>query len=318
MQIAAGGEAPSGARAMARPLYGGQAVLEGVMMRGHRHVAVAVRHPQGHIVTCAEALPARLRSGPIRKIPFARGALTMWDALTLGTRALAFSAQVAAKEDTPAGLPAASTVRRNVVGSLVAGIALFFVAPTIFVGPLYVQGVHAIAASIAEGLVRLALLIGYLWIIGKSPNIVRVFAYHGAEHKVVHAQEQGMDLEPDSVQKFTTAHPRCGTMLLLVVVVLSIMVFAVVGQPELWLRVLTRALLAPVLIGLAYEWLRFSATHVRQGLVQALVWPGLLLQSLTTREPDNDQVAVAIAALKAVMAADERVADVSLPAAQSA
>ncbi len=292
------------------------------MMRGQRHAAVAVRHPNGHIVTCTEPIPNRLRNGLFRKTPFLRGVITMWDALTLGTRALSFSAQVqAAAEDArnePSALPDAEAVRGSMFGSLTVAIVLFFVAPTVIVGPLYAQGGHPVVASVAEGFVRLALLIGYLWLIGNAQNIARVFAYHGAEHKVVHAQEQGLELAPETVQPFGTAHPRCGTMLLLVVVVLSIIVYAVVGQQTLWLRVAERVLLAPVLIGLSYEWLRLSASHVRHAFVRGLVWPGLLLQSLTTREPDNDQVGVAIAALQAVIAADERAGDVNLAAAQSA
>ena len=304
---------------MARPLYGGQAVLEGVMMRGHRHVAVAVRHPKGHIVTCAETLPQRFYGGFMRKIPLLRGMVMLWDALTLGNRALSFSAQVAEDEEIgegePDNLPPGSSVRPNMLMSLTIGIGLFFVAPTLIAGPLYGQGSSAVVANLVEGLVRLLLLIGYLWLIGRAPKIARVFAYHGAEHKAVHAQERGMDLEPGTVQACSTAHPRCGTTLLLVVVALSVVVFALLGQPPLWIRVLSRVLLVPLLIGLSYEWLRFSATHLRQVMVSALVRPGLLLQSLTTREPDDGQVAVAIAALQAVMTADEQAQGNSVPAA---
>ncbi len=295
---------------MTRPLYGGQAVLEGVMMRGHRHMAVAVRHPKGHIVTCAEALPHRLSGSGIGKIPFVRGMVLLWDALTLGTRTLAFSAQVAtAGEDdsaAPKDLPTGSAVRGTLLGTLTFIIGLFFVMPMLIVGIFYGQIGNAALASLAEGLLRLLLLVGYLWLIGISPNVGRVFAYHGAEHKAVHAQERGLDLEPETVQTCSTAHPRCGTALLLVVIVLSIVLFALLGHLPLWLRILSRILLVPVLIGLAYEWLRFSARHFRQVFVRALVWPGLWLQSLTTREPDDGQVAVAIAALRAVISADDR------------
>lgn len=295
---------------MTRPLYGGQAVLEGVMMRGQRHVAVAVRHPKGHIVTCAEALPRRLYAGGIGKIPFLRGMVLLWDALTLGTRALAFSAQVAvaeeSEEEEPDALPPAPSVRGPMLTSLTVGIGLFFVTPMLIAGLLHEMSGNAVVTNLIEGLIRLLLLMGYLGLIGMSPKIGRVFAYHGAEHKAVHAEERGLALEPSSVQGCSTAHPRCGTTLLLVVVALSVVVFALLGHPPLWLRILSRVLLAPVLIGLSYEWLRLSARHVRQSVVRALVWPGLLLQSLTTREPDDDQVAVAIAALQAVMTADEK------------
>ena len=149
-------------------------------------------------------------------------------------------------------------------------------------------------------------MLAYLWLIGIAPHVGRVFAYHGAEHKAVHAKEQGIALTPKSVQSCSTAHPRCGTALLLVVVVLSVVVFALLGHPPLWARILSRVLLIPVIIGLAYEWLRFSARHYRLWFVRALAWPGLLMQSLTTREPSDDQTVVAIAALQAVIAADKR------------
>lgn len=283
------------------------------MMRGHRHVAVAVRHPKGHILTRSEALPRRLTGGRISKIPLVRGMVLLWDALTLGTRALTFSAQVAtADEDGSAApdiLPTGSAVRGTLLGTLTFMIGLFFVMPMLIVGIFYAQIGNAALASLAEGVLRLLLLVGYLGLIGISPNVGRVFAYHGAEHKAVHAQEQGLDLEPEPVQTCSTAHPRCGTALLLVVIALSIVLFAVLGHLPLWLRILSRILLVPVLIGFAYEWLRLSARHFQRAFVRALVWPGLLLQSLTTREPDDGQVAVAIAALRAVMAADVEARD---------
>jgi uncharacterized protein YqhQ len=294
---------------MTRPLYGGQAVLEGVMMRGQRHAAVAVRHPKGHIVTRAEALPHRLHGGLIGKLPFVRGMVLLWDAMTLGTRALAFSAQVAAADEEdavePEDLPSAPSVRGTMLSTLAFAIGLFFVTPMLITGVFYDQIGAAALASLVEGLLRLLLMVGYLWLIGSSPRFGRVFAYHGAEHKTVHAQERGLELETAPVQSCSTAHPRCGTALLLVVIALSIVVFALLGHPPLWLRILSRILLVPVLIGLAYEWLRFSAKHFQLFFIRALVWPGLLLQSLTTREPDDEQVAVAIAALRAVMAADD-------------
>ena len=279
------------------------------MMRGQRHVAVAVRHPKGHIVTRAEALPHRLYGGRISKIPFVRGMVLLWDALTLGTRALAFSAQVAAADEEdavePEDLPSGSSVRGTMLSTFSFLIGLFFVTPMLIAGLFSAQIGNAALASLVEGLLRLSMLMGYLGLIGISPRIGRVFAYHGAEHKAVHAQERGLELEPKPVQSCPTAHPRCGTALLLVVIALSIVVFALLGHPPLWLRILSRILLVPVLIGLAYEWLRFSAKHFQLFFIRALVWPGLLLQSLTTREPDDDQVAVAIAALRAVMAADD-------------
>ena len=294
---------------MAQPLYGGQAVLEGVMMRGHRHVAVAVRHPQGHIVTCAEPLPQSLRGVGASTIPFVRGMAMLWEALALGTRALAYSTRVglAGQPGTnePQELPSRSSVRGTMLTSLVGGIGLFFIAPMLLAGLLHELTGNAFITVALEGGFRLLILLGYLGLIGITPKIGRIFAYHGAEHKTVHAQEKGMSLAPTLVQECSTAHPRCGTALLLVVVALSVVVFALLGHPPLWVRILSRVLLVPVIIGLSYEWLRFSARRLQRPLVRALVWPGLLLQSFTTREPDDDQVAVAIAALQAVMAADD-------------
>jgi uncharacterized protein YqhQ len=303
---------------MARPLYGGQAVLEGVMMRGRRFMAVAARHPQGHIVTRTEPLPTRLYQGRISKTPFLRGIVMLWDALVLGTRAFSFSARVKLADESdaaePLELPAASAVRMTMLTSLSMGVLLFFVAPMLAAGTLHSQLESATVTNLIEGLVRLAFLMGYLWFIGNAPDIARVFAYHGAEHKVVHAHEQGLDLEPKAVQRCSTAHPRCGTTLLLVVVVLSVLLFALLGHPPLWLRILSRVILIPVLIGVSYEWLRFSATHFQGALVRLLVKPGLLLQSLTTREPDDEQVAVAIAALEAVIAADGAAEEIKVAA----
>ncbi len=295
---------------MAGPLYGGQAVLEGVMMRGQRHVAVAVRHPKGHVVTRAEALPRRLREGAASRLPFVRGIAMLWDAMALGYRALAFSSQVAVSEikgeEAPDELPAASSVRGTMVFSVVVASGLFFVAPMLIAGVWHDALGSAALTNLVEGVLRLMLMLGYLLLIGITPRVGRIFAYHGAEHKAVHAQEQGIALAPASLRACSTAHPRCGTALLLVVVVVSVIVFGLLGHPPLWARVVSRVLLIPVIVGLSYEWLRFSARHYRQWLVRALVWPGLWLQSLTTREPDDDQAAVAIAALQAVMAADER------------
>jgi len=282
---------------MAQPLYGGQAVLEGVMMRGRRHMAVAVRHPNGKIITRTEALPRTLYASRIARIPFVRGVVMLWDALVLGTRALSFSAHVAMAEPTDEGeateLPSSAAVRVTMLVSLALGIGLFFVLPVLVAGRFHQVTENAVITNLLEGLVRLALLIGYLWLIGRLPEIARVFAYHGAEHKVVHAQERGVRLEP-----------RCGTTLLLVVVSLSIVLFTFLGHPPLPLRIASRLVLIPLLVALSYEWLRFSAAHFHHGLVRALVWPGLLLQSLTTREPDTEQVEVAIAAMNEVIAAD--------------
>ena len=283
--------------------YGGQAVLEGVMMRGSRALAVAVRNPEGEIVTRVEPVNQALYSGPISRIPFLRGLTLIWDALGLGMRCLMFSADVALgeeDEDSFSGPVAWGTM----AVSFTFAIGLFFVLPSLVVGLIDDRIASSLLSNLLEGAIRLLLFVGYVWLIGHLPDIERVFAYHGAEHKTVNAYEAGAELTPESVRRFTTMHPRCGTAFVLSVAVISILLFSLLGRPALWLRVLSRVVLIPVVAGVAYEYTRFSARHIDKAWMRVIATPNLAMQRLTTREPEPDMLEVAITAFNCMMAAE--------------
>lgn len=290
--------------------YGGQAVLEGVMMRGSRAVAVAVRNPQGEIVTHIEPVNQMLYSGPISRIPFLRGLTTLWDALVLGMRGLMFSADVALEEEEQEISFSGPIAWGTMALSFTFGIGLFFVLPSLVVGLVDRWISSSLFSNLVEGLIRLLLFVGYVWVIGLMPDIKRVFAYHGAEHKTINAYEAGAELTPPSVQRFTTMHPRCGTAFLLSVMVISVLLFSLFGRPALWLRVLSRILLIPVVAGISYEYLRFSARHIDKPWMRALVTPNLALQKLTTREPELDMLEVAISSFNHMMSAEKAKAEI--------
>ncbi len=284
--------------------YGGQAVLEGVMMRGSRAMAVAVRNPQGEIVTHVEPINQVLYNGPISRIPFVRGLTMLWDALGLGVRSLMFSANVAMGEEGDevfSGPVAWGTL----LVSLAFGVGLFFMLPAAVAALVDRWIASSLLSNLFEGLVRLLLLVGYIWLIGLMPDIRRVFRYHGAEHKTINAYESGADLTPQSVSRFTTLHPRCGTAFLLSVVVISVLLFSLLGRPALWLRLASRILLIPVIAGIAYEYIRFSARHLDKAWMRVIAAPNLALQRLTTREPDAQMLQVAITAFNCMMEAEK-------------
>lgn len=277
--------------------YGGQAVLEGVMMRGGKAVAIAMRAPDQQIVIHTEKLGGIYRSR-IVKIPFLRGLVVLWDALGLGMRALTISANTQTGEDEQLEGP----VLYLTLGiSLALGIGLFFLLPAA-AGQMAERylGLNAWWGNLGEGLVRLGLLVGYIWVVGRVPDIRRVFAYHGAEHKTINAYEAGVELTPENVSGFSLEHPRCGTAFLLTLVLISVVVFSLLGPLPLFWRLASRILLLPLLAGLAYEYIRWTANHLDSSLVQALIKPGLALQGLTTREPDLPMLEVAIAAFNAM------------------
>lgn len=295
---------------MSEFFYGGQAVLEGVMMRGRKHAAVAVRNPKGEIVVHEEPLTAAVYTKPWAKWPFVRGISMLWDALVLGTRALLWSADVAMSEEEDVKFtgPAAWT---TVAVSLTISIAIFILLPAAIAKWVEHQfGLPAWTGAFFEGLLRLVLFVLYLALIGRMPDIRRVFQYHGAEHKTINAYEAGVPLTPDRVAQFSVQHPRCGTSFLLIVLVLSMILFAplnfnfVEGPLSLVLRLLSRLLLIPVVAGISYEFLRYSARHLNNPFIKVLIAPGLGLQRLTTREPDLSMLECAIAALTPVLAAD--------------
>jgi uncharacterized protein YqhQ len=282
--------------------YGGQAVIEGVMIRGVKHMAVAVRRPCGDIVVHSEALPESIYNSPLFKLPFVRGLTVLWDSLVLGIRSLMYSADVALEEEeVEFGGP---VIWGTLAFSVVLGIGLFVVLPMLLVGLLDRQITNPLLSNLTEGMVRMAFFLSYLLLIGRLPDIRRVFAYHGAEHKTVNAYEAGVPLTPQNVQSYTTAQTRCGTGLWLVVLILFVLLSSVLGRPPLLLRLLSRLLLVPVLVALAYEFIKFSTRHYGNRLVRLAITPGLRLQRLTTREPDDDMLEVSIAALQRVLTED--------------
>jgi len=283
--------------------YGGQAVLEGVMMRGSRALAVAVRNPEGEIVTRVEPVNQALYSGPISRIPFLRGLTLIWDALGLGMRCLMFSADVALGEEDEESF-SGPVAWGTMAVSFTFAIGLFFVLPSLVVGLIDDRIASSLLSNLLEGAIRLLLFVGYVWLIGHLPDIERVFAYHGAEHKTVNAYEAGAELTPESVKRFTTVHPRCGTAFVLSVAVISILLFSLLGRPALWLRVLSRVVLIPVVAGVAYEYTRFSARHIDKAWMRVIATPNLAMQRLTTREPEPDMLEVAITAFNCMMAAE--------------
>jgi uncharacterized protein YqhQ len=280
--------------------YGGQAVMEGVMMRGSKSMAVAVRQPDGEIVIHTEPLNADIYAGAISKIPVLRALTSLWDVLVLGIRTLMYSAEVALgpEEEIEFNGPIAWG---TVAVSFVIGIGFFFVGPLLLVGFVDRCIESSFVSNIVEGVLRLAIFIAYIWLIGRIPDIRRVFAYHGAEHKTINAYESGADLTPEEVARHSTAHYRCGTAFLLSVMVISILIFSLLGRPPMALRILSRIVLIPVVAGVAYEYIRFTNRHRDNPIVRTVAAPNLALQSLTTRDPDPSMLEVSIAALKCVL-----------------
>ena len=285
------------------------------MMRGRTFMAVAVRAPDTTIKVQSRPLPRHLYGGIIQKIPLVRGMTMLWDALGLGMQALMYSADIqmtgeveadavgdGSAVDEPASLskPLAWT---TVVIALIFGVGIFFVTPLAVVGVAehVLGGASTFWSNLAEGLIRLGLLVGYVALIGTMPNVKRIYAYHGAEHMTIHAWEHNDPLDPAHVGRYPPAHPRCGTAFLLEVVAISIVLFALLGTPDWWLRVLSRVLLIPVIAGIAYELLRLGGRFPDSAFMKVIVAPGLLLQALTTRYPDESQMEVAIASMNELL-----------------
>jgi len=279
------------------PTYGGQAVFEGVMMRGAQSVAIAMRAPDNQIVLHKERLAAIYRS-KILKVPVVRGVIGLWDALGLGMRALTISANLQTGEEEKLEGPA---LYFALGFSFALAIGLFFLAPAA-VGQLSERflGFNSWWGNLVEGLVRLGLLVGYIWAVGRVPEIQRVFAYHGAEHKTINAFEAGAELKPEIVKDFSLEHPRCGTSFLLTLVLLSVVLFGLLGPLPLGLKMLSRVLLLPVLAGISYEYIRWTAHHLESPLVRWIIKPNMALQRLTTREPSLEMLEVSIAAFDAM------------------
>ena len=286
----------------ARPTYGGQAVIEGVMIRGQKNVSVAVRRPDGTVSTMCKPLGA-LFSGRARQAPLIRGVIALAETLTLGMQALAYSANVAAEaEGHEIGKVA---IAGMLVVSLTFAIGLFFLVPVFASSPFEGLLGSDVASNVVEGVIRLGLFLGYILLIGQMRDIRRVFMYHGAEHMTVHVQEHAEPLTVENARKYSTAHPRCGTAFLLVVMVLAVIGFVAVPRDPFWWLIVSRIIFIPVIAAMAYEVIRWSGRNAGNPLVQLVAGPSLALQALTTRQPDDGQIEIAIKAMELAVDADE-------------
>jgi len=281
------------------PNYGGQAVIEGVMMRGARSVAIAMRDPEDNIVLHTEKLGGIYKT-KIAKIPFLRGLILLWDSMGLGMRALTISANTQGEEEEHLE---GWALYLTLGISLAFSIGLFFVLPA--TGSHLLESWLGIEnnwlANLIEGAIRLSILIGYIWGVGKISDIKRVFMYHGAEHKTINAFEAGAELTPENVAKYSLEHPRCGTGFLLTVMLISILFFSLLGpMPNIWIRLALRISMVPVLASLSYEYIRWTANNLKSPIVRFMIRPNMAMQRLTTIEPDLGMLEVAIASFNAM------------------
>jgi uncharacterized protein YqhQ len=287
---------------------GGQAVLEGVMMRTPSNWSLAVRKPNGSIAEVNFPISSPMARHKVFRLPIVRGVVALGESLAIGFRALAISANYAAQEEGEDGEVSTELSRGALIFAFAIAIgfavALFKVTPALITSWLPVDDTGSFV--VIEGLIRVTLFIAYLSIISLLPDLRRVFQYHGAEHKAINALEAGEELTPQNVQRFSLIHPRCGTAFLLYVMVIAIFVFAFVGQPDWYWLIASRILLLPVIAGIAYELIRFAGRHSDNPILMTLLAPGLWLQRLTTREPSLDQLEVSIRALKEVLRREGR------------
>lgn len=281
-----------------KPNVGGQAVIEGVMMRGKTHVAVAVRQPDGEISVDVRPVNSISDRYPILKKPFLRGVVSLVESLVMGMKALAYSAQVSGDEDEKLD---SKEMAMTIAVSAGLAILLFIVIPTWSMRFLTGITQDHMVLNLAEGVLRMAIFLAYIAGISAMDDIQRVFQYHGAEHKTIYTYEAGLPLKVENVRPFSTLHPRCGTNFLMIVMLISMFIFTFLGWPSLWERILSRILLMPVIAGVSYELIRYAGAHTDNPLVRIAITPGLLLQKLTTRQPDDSQIEVAIASLKEVV-----------------
>ena len=278
-------------------------------MRGSKSMAVAVRQPDGKMVLHTETLNPHIYTGPVSRWPFLRAMPMLWDTLVLGMRTLIFSADVAMAEEEEIEFKG-PLAWGTMALSLIIAIAIFFVTPLLLVGLIDRYIVSSILSNLLEGTIRLGLVVGYIWAIGFMPDIRRVFAYHGAEHKTINAYEADAPLKPETVKAYSCLHPRCGTGFMLVIVVISILIFSLLGRPPMLWRILSRILFIPIVAGVGYEVIKFSAAHQQNRLVRWFMSPSLALQRLTTREPTLEMLEVAIAALQRVLAEEGIAAEI--------
>lgn len=285
---------------------GGQAVIEGVMMRAPSAWSVAVRQPDGGIVARRNDLARLSERNRWGRVPFIRGIFVLGESLTLGFKALSWSAQVATEEEE-------QPISKAQIGWTMLLAFVFFAGVFILLPALaadFVSDDSDLLFSVVEGVIRLGLFVGYIWLIGRSKDIARVFEYHGAEHMSIHAYEAGEPLSVDSVRRYPPEHPRCGTSFLLIVILGSIILFTFVGQPGIFFLIVSRLVGIPVIAGFAYELLRWSGTRPDGWLARVLARPGIWLQKLTTSVPDDSQIEVAISSLLVALD-DDRYADVT-------
>ena len=281
---------------------GGQAVIEGVMMRGPGKIAVAVRQPNGQIVVELKPAGSIADKSPILRKPMLRGVVSLFESLAYGMKALSFSAQVSGDDEESLD---SKDMALTMVVSVALAIGLFIVLPTWTMKFLHSSTSNSVILNLAEGCLRMAIFLAYLGGISTMPDIQRVFQYHGAEHKTIYTYENDLPLEVANVRGFSTLHPRCGTNFLMIVMIISIFIFAFLGWPGIIARIVSRVLLMPVIAGVSYEIIRYAGKHIEEPWVRRAIWPGLCLQRLTTREPDDSQIEVAIASLKAVLPPEE-------------
>src|SRR5437763_618607 len=289
---------------------GGQAVLEGVMMRGPGNWAVAVRTPSGDIAQVSRAIDSQMARHRALRLPVVRGIMALGESLAIGFRALAISANYAAQEEGEAGKEEVETELSRGALIFAFAVAIGFAVMLFKVTPGLITELLPIRSTgwfvIVEGLIRVSIFIAYLSLISLLPDLRRVFQYHAAEHKAINAYEAGEPLEPEVVQRYSLIHPRCGTAFLLWVMVIAVFVFAFFGRPPWYWLVATRILLLPVIAGIAYELIRFAGKHQDNRILMSLLAPGMWLQRLTTREPSLDQIEVSIRALKEVLSLESK------------
>ena len=282
--------------------YGGQAVIEGVMIRGRKAMVTAVRRPSGGMAMDVQPL-SPIYTGWMRRTPLMRGIIVLIEAMALGIKSLLYSANVSLEEEKEE--ISGKTAWAMIAVALVLAIVLFLIIPLFLTRLINPYIGSSLVFHLIEGFIRIVIFIAYLKLVGLIPDIKRVFTYHGAEHKVVNAFEDGVPMEVEAVRKYNTAHVRCGTSFLFAVLIIAIVVFSLVGRPSLWLMVLSRILLIPVIAALGYEVIYFGANHIKNALVRAVLAPGLWLQTLTTKEPEDSQIEVALSAIKKVVEIDQ-------------
>lgn len=280
------------------PTYGGQALIEGVLMRGGKYLAAAYRKPDGEIIVETEEL-GKIYQSPLKKIPFLRGLIILYDALGLGTKYLTKSANYQTEDEEEKIEGPALYITLFI--SLAIAMGLFFLTPALL-GKALEQwlGFSHVIQNLIEGAIRLIFVIVYIWGIGRMPDVHRVFSYHGAEHKTINAFEAKVELKPEVVKQFSVQHPRCGTAFILYVVLISIIMFTFLGDIGWLALIISRLVLIPVIAMIAYEYIRFTADHLENPIISIFAKPGLWLQKITTNEPDEKILEVSIAAFNAM------------------